>query len=379
MDFNGIITLSDTELQALLRQKPASLILSKKTCERVLNHFVEEQLIDHLNVLAAWTKEYSLDWNNLNEDYLTPLGVCIEKNLTKSASALLKLDHVRVNQCGYHDNEQHLIHPAEMCIENERKDMYKLILKSPRTEIHARLRGDTGEHTILSSAIDDDDTFYLEELMKRNDLDINQDIQEKSPIHHVIINNSPDHLRLILKHPHINLSKHNTEDDSPLIAAIRVGSEEMTHILLKNGADPGELNYAIVQELMDPYHLNIFFCHTINSREDAMERYVIGTYLLDMGIRPRKRSNIQTYFEAVLPSNAHIDLTDLRKTTARLIYSNLNSGIRSLGCLARGSIFERLRDIEDGKTITDRLDTFTTRDLPHTVLPYLKFKTLDPN
>ena len=153
----------------------------------------------------------------------------------------------------------------------------------------------------------------------------------------------------------------------------------MTHILLTNGADPNELNYEIVQELMDPYHLNVFFCHTITSREDAMERYVIGTYLLDMGIRPRKRENIQTYFEAVLPSNAHIDLTNLRKTTARLIYLNLNSGIRSLGCLSRGSIFERLRDIEDGNTIIRRLDTFTTRDLPHTVLPYLKFKTHDPN
>ena len=143
----------------------------------------------------------------------------------------------------------------------------------------------------------------------------------------------------------------------------------MTHILLKHGADPTELNSEIVPEEMDPYHLNVFLCHRITSRAHAMERYVIGSYLLDMGIRPQKRENIQTYFEAMLPANAHIDLTNLHKTTARLIYLNLNSGIRSLACLSRGSIFQRLRAIEDGNTITERLNTFTARDLPHTVLP----------
>ena len=125
MDFASIIALSDTELQILLRQKPLNLILSKKTCQRMIDHFVEQQMIDHINVFAAWTKEYSLDWNYANDDDLTPLGVCIEKNLIKSANTLIKLDHVRVNLCGAYDNEQNLIHPAEMCIEHGRKDNFK--------------------------------------------------------------------------------------------------------------------------------------------------------------------------------------------------------------------------------------------------------------
>ena len=150
MDLSDIISLSDAELQSLLRQKPADLILSKEICQNLLNHFVEAQRVDHINVLAAWTREYSLNWNQINEDDLTPLGVCIEKNLTKSASALLKLNHVRVNQCGHHDNEQHIIHPAEFCIELDRKEIYKMLVNSPRTELHARLQGEEGEHTPVS-------------------------------------------------------------------------------------------------------------------------------------------------------------------------------------------------------------------------------------
>ena len=56
-----------------------------------------------------------LDWNYINEDDLTPLGVCVELDLRKSAAALLNLDHVCVNQCGFNDYEQHLKSPALMC------------------------------------------------------------------------------------------------------------------------------------------------------------------------------------------------------------------------------------------------------------------------
>ena len=72
----------------------------------MIDYFVRHERVDHIYVLSAWTAEYGLDWNYINEDDLTPLGVCVELDLRKSAAALLTLDHDRVNQCGFNDYEQ---------------------------------------------------------------------------------------------------------------------------------------------------------------------------------------------------------------------------------------------------------------------------------
>ena len=95
-------------------------------------------MIDHINFMAAQTEEYNLDWNQLNEDEMTPLGMCIDLNLKESAKALIKLDYVRINQC--YDYEQHVKSPALMCMEEGRKEIFTTLVKNPRTELHTRFR-----------------------------------------------------------------------------------------------------------------------------------------------------------------------------------------------------------------------------------------------
>ena len=102
----------------------------------MIDCFVRNQMIDHIHVMAGLTEEYNLDWNQLKEEEMTPLGMCVNSNLLRSTKALLNIDYVRVNQCGYSDYEQHVTSPALFAMEEEKKEMFSLLINHPRTELH---------------------------------------------------------------------------------------------------------------------------------------------------------------------------------------------------------------------------------------------------
>ena len=368
----NIYFVTDVELQALLRRGPAPHFLSEKKAEAMINLYVRKQWIDHIHVMASMTDEYNLDWNQININELTPLGMCIEENLLKSAKALLDIDYVRVNQCGYAEFDSRISSPALLAMEIEQKEMFSLLVNHPRTELHARYDNDGEHYTLLSKTLEQDDTHYLSKLCKRKDLDVMQENDEITPIFCIVQNEKIEHLKIIVQHPRVNFRKDYPEE-SPLLGAIRAANKDMVEILLHAGADPEEVDDQSAEPL-DMYHFNIFFCCNMSTNEEADARRAIADILLDMGIRPTQNPDALTAMSDGI-TFANPVVINWIHANGNYIYGKLTNDVRSMDYLARGHILRNLRKTAEGKSIIPYLKALEKEErLPEPCLRFLKFE-----
>ena len=377
MNSFNIYHITDVELKALLRKGPAPYLISEDRAEAMINLYVRKQWIDHIHVMASMTEEYNLDWNQININDQTPLGMCVEENLLKSAKALLNIDFVRVNQCGYGEFDSRVNSPALLAMEIERKEMFSLLVNHPRTELHARYDNDGEHYTLLSKSLEQEDTHYLSELCKRKDLDVMQENDEVTPIYSLVESEKLEHLKIIVQHPRINFERQYPEE-SPLIGAIRKGNPKIVEILLKSGADPEEIDGTSTAEPLDAYHHNIFFCCKINTNEDAENRRDIANILLDMGITPKEdRHGLQALEDVItaVPNNAPPIIVQFRADIGNYLYDKLRHEIRKMDYLARGHILKNLRTTARGKSIRPLLKALEKEErLPEPCLRFLNFE-----
>ena len=339
----------------------------------MIDYYVRMQKIDHIHVMASMTEEYNLDWNQINEDELTPLGMCVENNLLESAKALLNIEYVRVNQCGYSEYDPRINSPALLAMEAERKEMFSLLIKHPRTEVNNRYDNSGDIYTILLKSVERDDTYYLNELCNRKDIDIMQDNAENlTPLYSIIQEEKVDHLKVIVQHPRISFEP-ISDEESTLLGAIREGNKEIISILLKSGANPEEVDENSGQPL-DMFHYNIFFCCNMSTNEEAEARRDIADILLDMGIRPKQNPLVLTALDHGI-TFANPVVINFIKANANFIYGKLTHDVRGMDYLARGHILKNLRNTARGKSIIPLLKALEKEQrLPFPCVNFLKFE-----
>ena len=351
----NVIELPAPDLNMALKQGPR--VLSNKQMNQLVQDAVKYERKYHLRVLQTWTTTHCIDWNAVIGN-LTLFGHAVRHELVTSIKELLKFPDLRPNQGGINNMNPWETSPIRMSIVENKLASFTILVNNPRIDVNTYFK--QGDNVILHT-IENTDPRYLEQLVRRRDLDIHGLIGDETPISIAIQKGSVKHLTHLMISPHFTRTP-TLQHYSPIAEAVLEGWPNLVRLLLQHGANPKETMIPSVtnQAPMDMYSANIHLCNEIHGPNDATNRLMIGEILLGTSARPAlSHQQLVTLFEAHTEINeapeACQEITLLRHRTAIQLINRLSNSVPAMTTLAKDAIIKELQSTAEGRHIKQQI------------------------